>query len=104
MHQACQDADPRQVHEVELCRGHHEVTMIMNLMPGTSLDRVALELAFPGQQAFNVDMWAFEPAAQTLLGPDSERVAAATIAMAYYNLAVIAALGAPGTVCIVLVP
>ncbi len=74
MHLACQDAEARQVHEVELCRGHHEVTMT------------------------------FESATRELLGAgaDAKHVAAATAAMAYYNLAVLVALGVPGTVGLVL--
>lgn len=70
---------------VDHLRGeHNEVIAVINMRPGTTLDREALEKEF-GQEyeAFNVDVWSFASGAEVLSGNPSE----ATTAMIYYNLA-----------------
>lgn len=84
---------------VDHLRGeHNEVIAVINLRPGTTLDRDALEKEF-GQdyEAFNVDVWSFAGGAAIL----SDNPDAAVTAMVYYNLATAHVLCGPGMqVCV----
>lgn len=74
-------------HIEELLGAHNEVVAVINTIPDTSLDRTALTAKFGTEyQAFNVDAWAFEIAAQKISN-DEDEVTAKVAAMAYYNLA-----------------
>ncbi len=74
--------------EVDHARGkHNEVIAIINTKEGTTLDRDALEAEFgPDYEAFNVDVWSFEAAAE-LTSISEEEAKQKFIAMVYYNLA-----------------
>lgn len=80
----------------ELEGSHREVVAVINKRARTTLDREALLTAFgPEYQAFNVDAWSFEPAAQaTSIGGEAE-IEQKSAAMAYYNLATALVLGGP---------
>lgn len=66
---------------------HNEVVAVINMRPGTTLDREALAREF-GEvyQAFNVDAWSFAKAAEAIsISP--QEAAQKVAAMVYYNLA-----------------
>lgn len=74
---------------------HREAAAVINTVAGTTLDRPALERAFPGYQAFNVDVWSFEAAARAI-AHDGSDVPALLAAIVYYNLATAHVLCGPG--------
>lgn len=66
---------------------HNEVAAVINTKEGTTLDRVALAKEFgTDYEAFNVDVWTFNEAAE-LITSDPDEIAASTLAMTVYNLA-----------------
>lgn len=66
---------------------HKEVVAVINTKEGTTLDRHAVRREFgPNYQAFNVDVWSFNEAAE-LVSETPEEVQAKTFAMTLYNLA-----------------
>jgi hypothetical protein len=66
---------------------HKEVAAVINTRPGTTLDRRALRVAFgEDYEAFNVDVWTFDEAAE-LIAPSPEKRDAVKLAMTLYNLA-----------------
>ena len=66
---------------------HNEVAAVINTVEGSTLDRMALQQEFgETYQAFNVDVWAFESAAQAISQSNEEKQANVA-AMVYYNLA-----------------
>jgi hypothetical protein len=66
---------------------HKEVVAVINTKEGTTLDRLAVRKEFgPDYQAFNVDVWTFNEAAE-VISETPEEVEAATFAMTLYNLA-----------------
>lgn len=70
-----------------LVDGHNEVAAVINMRPGTTLDREALAAEFgPDYQAFNVDAWSFAEAAQAI-SLSQEEADEKVVAMVYYNLA-----------------
>jgi hypothetical protein len=81
--------------------GHNEVIAAINKRKGTTLDRDALKAEFGEEyEAFNVDAWAFEDAAQviSLSLEEDERekeIQQKVVALAYYNLATTLVLAGP---------
>lgn len=76
---------------------HREIVAVVNLVPGTTLDRDSLEDATAAQrQAFNVDAWAFEASARIISEADDDMIDAKVIALTYYNLATALVLCGPG--------
>jgi hypothetical protein len=74
---------------------HQEIVAVVNLIPGTTLDRDKLEAETDGtKQAFNVDAWAFEESARVISESDDD-IDAKVIAMTYYNLATALVLCGP---------
>lgn len=74
---------------------HHEVVAVVNNRPFTTLDRRALQAEFgPWYQAFNIDVWAFQKAAQ-IISHTSEEAQQKMIAMVYYNVATACVLAGP---------
>ncbi|MDB5176522.1 MAG: hypothetical protein JWN75_190 [Candidatus Saccharibacteria bacterium] len=74
--------------KVEQLEGmHKEVVAAINLRSGTTLDRKQLALEFgPDYQAFNVDAWSFQKAAEAI-SDTTEETRQKVIAMTYYNIA-----------------
>lgn len=83
---------------------HNEVLAVINKRVGTTLDRDVLELEFgPNYEAFNVDVWAFQEAANVIsTTDDGDEAQQKVAAMAYYNLATALVLGGPGLRVVVL--
>lgn len=81
---------------VETLEGdHNEVAAIINLRKGTTLDRAALNAEFGDTyQAFNVDAWAFQEAAETTSLSEDEATQKLT-ALTYYNIATALVLCGP---------
>ena len=66
---------------------HKEVAAVINAVPGTTLDRVALKQEFgENYEAFNVDAWTFEETAERTSDNEGEKQAK-MLALAFYNLA-----------------
>lgn len=85
-------------------RTHNEVLAVINRRAGKTLDRAALRQAFGSKyEVFNVDVWSFQEAANTISTTKNAYEAQQKIAaMTYYNLASLLALGGPGLRMIVL--
>jgi hypothetical protein len=83
---------------------HNEVLAVINKRANTTLDRDVLELEFgPNYEAFNVDAWAFQEAANMISTiDDSDEAKQKVAAMAYYNFATALVLGGPGLRVVVL--
>lgn len=83
---------------------HNEVVAVINLRNGTTLDRDALEAEFgPEYEAFNIDAWSFENAANYISTTDnSVEAKRKQVAMAYYNFATALTLCGPNMRIIVL--
>ncbi|HEU5121573.1 MAG TPA: cadmium-containing carbonic anhydrase [Candidatus Saccharimonadales bacterium] len=74
---------------------HNEVVAVINTRPKTTLDRYALAAEFGSNyEAFNVDLWSFETAAQAIAKTDKE-AQQKLAAMVYYNLATTMVLAGP---------
>jgi hypothetical protein len=79
----------------ELQGGHKEAVAAINLRHGTTLDRSAIEAEFgPDFQAFNVDAWSFQKAAEET-SLTEEEVHQKVVAMTYYNIATALVLCGP---------
>lgn len=82
----------------ELQGAHNEVVAIVNMRPGTTLDRGKLVEKYGSDyQAFNVDAWAFETAARELYNDaiSDDEVQDFVVAMTYYNIATAITLCGP---------
>lgn len=81
---------------------HQEVAAVLNTQEGTTLNRHAILDTFGEHyQSFNVDVWAFQHAAE-LLSDDTATQHELAVAMVYYNLATAHVLGGPALRIIVL--
>jgi hypothetical protein len=84
--------------EVQLERlegSHKEVVAAINLRPGTTLSRQLLNEKYGADyQAFNVDAWSFQAAAEATSN-NEEEARQKVIAMTYYNLATALVLCGP---------
>ena len=81
---------------------HAEVMAIINLIPGTTLDRNAVKSKYgAGYQAFNADVWAYEESAKIIADTPAE-VSEKVVAMVYYTIATAGVLCGPGMRVVVL--
>jgi hypothetical protein len=79
----------------ELDGTHNEVVAVINMKPQTTLDRKALADEFGNDyQAFNVDAWSFQKAAEAI-ATDPTEIRHKVIAMTYYNIATALVLCGP---------
>lgn len=86
--------NPGADHE-ELDGGHKEVVAAINFREGTSLSRELLAQKYgPDYQAFNVDAWSFQHAAEAT-SETADEVRKKVIAMTYYNVATALVLCGP---------
>lgn len=87
------DAQDGEVVVERLGGAHKEVVAVINTKEGTTLDRKALLDEFgEDYEAFNVDVWSFQHAAE-LLTDNEEKQKELVAAMVFYNLATAHVLG-----------
>jgi len=82
----------------ELTGEHMEIILIINRLPGTTLNRDAVRAEFgDNYQAFNVDVWSFEAGARAISEETAseDEIRQKCIAMLYYNLAAACVLAGP---------
>jgi hypothetical protein len=75
---------------------HNEVVAVINLVPGTTLDRERVASVYGDElQAFNIDAWAFEASARMISEDNEDMIAQKIIALTYYNIATALVLCGP---------
>ena len=90
------EAQDNEVTVERLGGAHKEVVAVINTREGKTLDRRAIKEEFgEDYEAFNVDVWSFQTAAE-LLTDNAEQQQELAVAMVYYNLATAHVLCGPG--------
>jgi hypothetical protein len=75
---------------------HNEVVAVINLVPGTTLNRQRVADEHGDElQAFNIDAWAFEASARMISEDTEDMISQKIIALTYYNLATALVLCGP---------
>ena len=86
--------DPDKIHALE--GDHKEIIIAMNTKPNTTLDRNLVRAKFGSDyQVFNVDVWSFRDAAESISTPNSEQIESIFLALCAYNFATAAILTGP---------